>query len=265
MRVLVYQQFHPGHHYLYLQHLLPPLAKVASEVIVAVTAEGQASPEFATFLKPLEGVVRFDASLPSGHERVIKNQRIRVYLDVRNAVRRIAPDHVLIPSGDPHTTVMGGFRFAGLGAMPGRRPAEVGIHFGRGAAAATTRDQITDYVNELKLSLAGWQKVHIVNLLFYEQIQRRGGSLARGSVLLPDPTTPNPRLGTIESRRRLGLRGTGQGHRVGRRQRDPGARHPHQYPEEAVHQHRGLQAGEPHHRPEAGRREDHHQEEGRRP
>ena len=90
MRVLVYQQFHPGHHYAYLHHLLPRLARVADEVVVALTPEGRASPEFATFLEPFEGLVRFDATLPSGHDRVIKNQRFRVYLDLRHAVRRIA-------------------------------------------------------------------------------------------------------------------------------------------------------------------------------
>jgi len=210
MRVLVYQQFHPGHHYAYLHHLLPRLARVADEVVVALTPEGRASPEFATFLEPFEGLVRFDATLPSGHDRVIKNQRFRVYLDLRHAVRRIAPDHVLIPSGDPHTTVMGLFRLAGLGGMPQHCPAEIGIHFGRGVAASRPREMVKERVDAAKVSLAGWHRVHLVNLLFYEQIVQRGGAFARKCTLLPHPVAANPRLDKIESRRRLGLPDAGR-------------------------------------------------------
>jgi glycosyltransferase involved in cell wall biosynthesis len=210
MKVLVYQQFHPGHHYAYLHHLLPRLAAVADEVVVALTPEGRASREFATFLAPFDGLVRFDATLPSGHERVIKNQRFRVYLDVRHAVARIAPDHILIPSGDPHTTVMGLFRFAGVGGMPGRRPAEIGIHFGRGVAATARKDAIKERVDAAKVALAGWDRVHLVNLLFYEQVLQRGGAFARRCTLLPHPVAANPRIGKLESRRRLGLPESGR-------------------------------------------------------
>jgi glycosyltransferase involved in cell wall biosynthesis len=205
MRVLVYQQFHPGHHYAYLHHLLPHLIDVTSDVVVAITREGLESREFATYLAPFNDRVRFDASLPQGHERVVKNQRFRVYLDVRTAVRRIRPDHVLIPSGDPHTTVMGLFRLAGLGGMPRRCPAEIGIHFGHGAADAGGRAAFRERLNEAKLALAGWDRVHLVNLLFYEQIQRRGGAFARSCTLLPHPVPANARMDKVASRRKLGL------------------------------------------------------------
>jgi glycosyltransferase involved in cell wall biosynthesis len=210
MRVLVYQQFHPGHHYAYLHHLLPPLVSLVDDVVVAITAEGLASREFATYLAPFTGRVRFDASLPSGHTRVLGNQRFRVYLDVRNAVRRLRPDHLLIPSGDPHTTVMGLFRLSGLGGMPRRCPAEIGIHFGRGDAATGARGRLKERLDQAKLSLAGWDRVHLVNLLFYEQVQRQGGPFARSCTLLPHPVPANPRLDRIESRRRLGLPESGR-------------------------------------------------------
>ena len=57
MRVLIYQQFHPGHHYRYLVPLVPALRSLGCEVTVAVTPEGKASREFAAYLEQFAGAV----------------------------------------------------------------------------------------------------------------------------------------------------------------------------------------------------------------
>jgi glycosyltransferase involved in cell wall biosynthesis len=204
MRVLVYEQFHPGHYYYYLHFLLPALLEVTNDVVVAVTAEGRRSAEFAELLSPYSDRVVFEAILPYGHDRVIKNQKWGLHRDLRDAVRRTRPDYVLAPSADTQTSAMGLFRIAGLGGLPGHRRGEAGFHLGRGIAGASLRQAGRDRLDELKLAASGWTRLHIVNLLFYEHLQARGGSLARKCSLLPHPVKPNT-YSKAESRRVLGI------------------------------------------------------------
>ena len=90
MRVLIYQQFHPGHHYRFLHHLIPALAQVADDIVVALTPEGRASDEFRLLLEPHAAIARFDATLPPGLERVLKQETWQLHTDMRDAVRRLA-------------------------------------------------------------------------------------------------------------------------------------------------------------------------------
>ena len=209
MRVLVYEQFHPGHYYHYLHFLLPALLEVTNDVVVAITPEGRRSAEFAELLAPYAGRVTFEPILPYGHDRVIKNQKWGLHGDLRDAVRRTKPDYVLAPSADTQTTAMGLFRIAGLGGLPGHRPGEAGFHSGRGVAGPGLMQAGRDRLDELKLAASGWTRLHIVNLLFYEHLQVRGGLLARKSSLLPHPVKPNTYSKT-ESRRVLGIPADGR-------------------------------------------------------
>jgi len=115
MRVLVYQQLHAGHCYHYLHYLLPELLQITDDVVVALSAEGIASSEFTDLLAHFANRVRFDGTLPSGYDRVMKRERWKLHTDLRAAVTQTRPDYVLAPSGDPHTDVMGVFRLTGLG------------------------------------------------------------------------------------------------------------------------------------------------------
>lgn len=205
MKVLVHEQHHIGHHYNYLRHLLPRLADLVEEVVVAITPEGQRSEEFQTFLAPLEGRLSFAPILPEADARTPLRERWRLHRTLRHTVKQLKPDYVLAPTGDSYSTVMGLYRLAGVGGLPGRVPAEVGIHFGLGAAARTGGERLRDHVRAWGLLLAGWRRVHFVNLLYHEHVQAQGGTLATRSLLLPDPVAPNPRLSKVDSRLRLGI------------------------------------------------------------
>ena len=75
MRVLIDQQFHRGHHYHYIAHLLPALIRAVDDVVVAVTPVGLASEEFQSILASFAPHVRFEPILedevilicPPGH------------------------------------------------------------------------------------------------------------------------------------------------------------------------------------------------------
>jgi glycosyltransferase involved in cell wall biosynthesis len=204
MRVLIDQQFHLGHHYQYLAHLLPALTPLVDEVVVATTREGQTSDQFQSLLAPFSTQVRFEPILPAASPWMPMGERWRLHRDLRRVVRQLAPDYVLLPSGDGQSTAMGLFRVVGLGAVPGGRPCEVGIHFGSGRAAVGRSARVRDVLNRLNLSTASVRRVHLVNLLFYEDVRAHHPRDGR-FVLMPHPVPHNPRLSRIESRRALGV------------------------------------------------------------
>jgi len=204
MRVLINQQAHLGHHYQYVAHLLPSLITVADDVVVAVTPGGHTSEQYQTFLAPFQDRVRFEPILPDADPSYALRERWSVHKDLRAAVRRLEPDHVLIPSGDAQATAMAFHTLLGQGAVPGRRPCEVGIHFGVGRAAASAPARVRDRVNLINLALSGARRVHLVNLLFYEQAKSLG-PMGRRFVLMPHPITAPTRLTRAEARRQLGL------------------------------------------------------------
>jgi hypothetical protein len=173
MRVLIPQQYHGGHFYQYIAYVLPALIRVADEVVVAVTPEGRASPEFASSLAEFSGAVRFPEILPPASPRQSMSERWRVHRDIRRAVSLVAPDYVLIPSGDAPATPASLFRMAGRSTLPKDVPCEVGIHFGSGVGNAQSLVQLRDRLNQLNLTLGGFARVHLVNLLFYERNLRQ--------------------------------------------------------------------------------------------
>ena len=203
MRVLIPQQYHSGHFYQYIAFLLPALSAVADEVVVAVTPEGRASDEFAALLAGFAGAVRFPEILPPASPWLPMSERWRVHRDVRRVVSLVAPDYVLIPSGDAPAAPASLFRMAGLGALPGRVPCEVGIHFGSGLGNGRSLAGLRDSLNQLNLTLGGFARVHLVNFLFYEGISR--GAFRSRFSLMPHPVAPNPRLSRAASRRKLGI------------------------------------------------------------
>jgi len=204
MRVLVNQQYHLGHHYQYIEHLLPALTAVVDDVVVAVTPAGQASDQFKSFLAPFQPRVRFEAILPEADPSYAMGERLRVHRDLREVVRTIDPAYVLIPSGDAQATAMAPYRLLGRGSVPGSIPCEIGVHFGTGLAAATASARVRDRLNLLNLALSGAVRIHLVNLLFYEQA-RSLGRFGRRFVLMPHPVAMPARMTKRDSRHLLGL------------------------------------------------------------
>jgi glycosyltransferase involved in cell wall biosynthesis len=131
------------------------------------------------------------------------SERWRVHRDFREAVRRLRPEYILIPSGDAQATLMAGYRLAGMGSAPGRLPCEIGIHLGSGAPAAGLKTRVRDQLNGLNLSLSGVRCVHFVNFLFFERIARLAPS--RAFSVMPHPVLPAPPMEKAASRRLLGI------------------------------------------------------------
>jgi len=205
MRVLLYEQWHEGHHFHSLHHILPRLIGVADEVVVAVTDLGRSSVEFKNVLEPFADRVRIDAGVARANPRMGLADRLAIHRNLRDTVERVRPDYVLVPSGDGQTTAMGVYRAALRGGLPRGTPGEAGILYALGLAKVTAKDYARDLFYETTWRLSSWNKLHFNNFLVYEYLLARGGSLARRAALQPHPIPVNRRLGKTESRRLLGL------------------------------------------------------------
>ena len=205
MRVLVHQQFHLGHHYQYLAHLLPSLIPLVDEVVVALTAAGASSSEFRAFLEPFATRVQFDMSLPTADPRLLRKERWRLHNDLRRAVRRTRADYVLVPSGDAQATFLPVFHLTGLGALPHNCPVEFGIHYGLGTGAVGIQAKFKDWIQRKSFVWSGANRIHVVSFLFYEQFRRFEPSFGERVSLMPHPVPANPRLTKAESRRALSI------------------------------------------------------------
>lgn len=201
MRVLIDQQYHLGHHYSYVRHLLPAVTALADDVVVAITAVGAQSKEFQTYLSEFTSV-RFETVHAEAEPSLPMRDRIKVHKSLRQAVESIQPDYVLIPSGDAQATAMSLYRWTGRGHVPKSVPTEVGIHFGSGAAGGKTH--IRDLMNAVNLGAAGLRRVHLVNQLFYEECINLP-LIGRRFSTIPHPTPTPVKLSKHESRRRLGI------------------------------------------------------------
>jgi glycosyltransferase involved in cell wall biosynthesis len=128
-----------------------------------------------------------------------------LYSELRRAVNEARADYLLLPFGDPHTTVMGLFSLLGRGGFPNGCGAEVCLHFGRGAGLYGIKDRLRDFYKEYNLRVCGWNKIHVINVLYYDRLKARGGPVCRRLSFLPHAIAANPRLAKAESRRRLGI------------------------------------------------------------
>jgi glycosyltransferase involved in cell wall biosynthesis len=208
MRVLIEQQFHLGHHYQYVAHLLPALSNLVDEVVVAITPAGRESAEFESSLAAFSDRVRFEPMLPEATPSYPMAERLDVHRHLRRAVAAVAPDYVLIPSGDAQATAMALYRWTARGSLPGSVPCEVGIHFGSGRDAGA-RTRLSDWLNGLNLGLSGCKRIHLVNHLFWERLRHIP---ALGGVFspVPHPVLSPARVSASESRTALGVPAEGR-------------------------------------------------------
>jgi glycosyltransferase involved in cell wall biosynthesis len=205
MRVLIYENCHLGHHYLYVQHMLPALIETGAEVVVSISAEGRKSEEFRDRLLPFVNQVEFDCQALNANPAAPLSERMGVFRSFADAVKRTRADYTLVPTADALTMAMALSRVTSLGLSRTRFPGEACLHMGLGRVGGGLKLHLRDAVKALTIALSRWDVVHIVNVLFYESLQGLPERIRRRIRLLPDPIAPNPRLPKDESRRRLGL------------------------------------------------------------
>jgi len=203
MHVLLFEAGLGGHAFMYVRLLLPALVDLCDRVTVLMHAEAPGRPGFDGAVGALRDGVEVISSV-EGRVSTLADASDRARA-LREQMRRLGPDHVLA------TTLDGTIQ--GMGALAGARragamrsaPIEGVLHNCRFAYPSSGVAARLRAAGVRRLCVAApVERLHLVDLLAYEAIRRRGGSLAARAAMLPDPIEPGAPMEMHEARRRLG-------------------------------------------------------------
>ena len=207
MRALVFEQWQGGHYFNYLECLVPRLASICDEVVVAITAAAASSPRFAEQLGHLEALpnVRFDREVRMPDARMRVRFRAQLGRNVVDAIDRHRPGCVFLPSADEQVLALPLHALAGQGGRVRRLHLEAVLHYKGYTARDGVAERLLSTLQGQLLKTGVFDCLNFVNFLQYEDaVERRlpWASMARAA---GDPVPQPPRLGRDAARHALGL------------------------------------------------------------
>lgn len=207
MRVQIFEQWQGGHYFNYLACLIPSLSALADEVVVSLTPRALAAAGSAERLAACRAIpnVRFENGVAEASPALPLGERLRLLKNLRDAVARVRPDYLLVPSADAQTLAMSALGHLGIAALPRDLPSEAIFHYGYGPAIASRRHALKEAVYRFAYAGSTWSRLNFVNFLYYEHALRRRVRWSPRARLLPDPVPQPPRLSRQEARRLLGI------------------------------------------------------------
>jgi glycosyltransferase involved in cell wall biosynthesis len=206
LQVLIYEPDHSGHHFAYLSLLLPALADLAGKVVLATTRVAVESAQFRMLVQPHAGRMTVDASVKATAGITLGAAMERAAA-LREAVRRIRPDHLLVPYGDGIGQAMVLSRWLGRGSLPKGLTGD--ILFLRGGIAYPAESLKRRLATRAAWMLAQrvpFTRLHHLDPLVHDWLRTRCGpkAAARWSIM-PDPVERPPPMDRVQARRRMGL------------------------------------------------------------
>jgi glycosyltransferase involved in cell wall biosynthesis len=207
MRVLVFEQFYSGHYFTYIEHLLPRLSDLVSEVVVAITKPAIESEHFKVTLGKHRALrnVQFEGCVPPADGSLPTRERFALLRNLRDAISHTKPDYVLVPSADGPTLAMGILGHAGITLLPKGIPSEATLHYGYGPAVVTARHFLKETAYRMAYSGCSWTHLNFVNFLFFEYAIAHRWRWTKRVRLVPDPVPKAPRLTKTEARKLLNV------------------------------------------------------------
>lgn len=204
MHVMLFEAGRGGHAFTYVRLLLPALLEACDRVTLVTRVEAPQSEDFHAQLGPLLERVDVKPTV------TLRSTPLAGAIDRARALRAAMaahrPGHVLTTTLDGLAQGMGLARVSGrLGALRSA-PIEGAVHNCRFAYPARGwADRLRAPWNRMLLAAAPVERCHMVDLVAYEDVQRRGGALAQRCVMLPDPVEAPPAVDRDDARRRLDL------------------------------------------------------------
>ena len=176
MRALVFEQWQGGHYFNYLECLVPRLASICDEVVVAITAAAASSPRFAEQLGHLEALpnVRFDREVRMPDARMRVRFRAQLGRNVVDAIDRHRPDCVFLPSADEQVLALPLHALAGQGGRVRRLHLEAVLHYKGYTARDGVAERLLSTLQGQLLKTGVFDCLNFVNFLQYEDaVERR--------------------------------------------------------------------------------------------
>lgn len=206
MRVMIYEPDHVGHRLTYLRLLLPALLELDVEVVAVLGRTVFDTPEYQAQLAWLKGKVQMEALVPPLPPHRPLEHATSKLAALRQAVKNLRPQRVYLPTADGITQLAGIARLAGKRYVSPHIPVEALLFQGRaGYPQHTLRDRIRTTASLAATTLAPWSRMFYLDPIGFEGIQRRGGSLAQRSRLMPDPVESHHYNDRATARRNLNI------------------------------------------------------------
>jgi glycosyltransferase involved in cell wall biosynthesis len=207
MRVLVFEQWHGGHYFNYLECLVPRLAAVSGEVVVAITKLAASSDLFARQLGHLRNLpnVRFDDEVPIPRSTSRLMYRMQLGRNLIEAIARSKPDYVFLTSADEQVLALPLQTLGGARRRMRELPIEAVIHYKSYTAVADLRERLVSAVQRQLLRTGVFSRLNFVNFLQFEDAAERGLPLARMARAAGDPVPQATKIPRARARQVLGL------------------------------------------------------------
>ena len=211
MRVLIFEHGIFGHYLAYARRLIDAAIPLADEVVLAAQQGLETSQEFQTHIQPILKDITLDASYPPITGGAWSNA-LRRPLMLRQAVSKHNPNILWVPFADGITQVAGLYRLFGLRLWPSSVRA-IGLvmrgnyAYPQSSRLASVRSQLGYHLTRL----SPWTNLFCIDPLQYDYILRRGGSLARRAVAMPDPVPKEDgAMSRVQARKFLSLEPSGR-------------------------------------------------------
>ena len=214
LRVLIIEREHAGHRLsgvrvlLDALHEMDPARQHLASITLATASTSLQSLEFAEQLAPVRD--RFEVLPLKPSDETVKPLRVAITKlhDVYQLVRSGQFDHVYLPYGDGLLQILGAVHRLGRLGWPKQVQMESIMmrgSFGYPQAPARTRAAALNALAHARL-----ERIHLIDPVAYDYLQREQPNLLGKVTLLPDPISVTPVLERDTCRRALGLPVTGR-------------------------------------------------------
>ena len=204
MKALVFEQWNGGHYTNYLQCLVPEVARVSDEVVLAVDATMRQTLSDSPAVSSLRNVT-FAPDLPPVGPSLRPGDRLAATRNLLDSLRTVRPDYTLLPSADAQTAGMVLHKLRAGRELRALGPIEGTFHYGYGYAAAGVKERLKEWVYSATYRGAPYDSVNFVNFAYYEYAQGCGLIEPDRLRFVGDPVPQPERIGREAARRLLGL------------------------------------------------------------
>ena len=203
MRVLIFNPDEKGHNFVFLKLLIPALHALGCDITLAITRQGFASEEFRTHLAPLGHLFQADTEVTTGLGKESRGHRIG---QLALALTRARPAHLLVPNAEPLLALLGLYSALGRAGIPsGVTCAFTLVRADFAYPAVNVKQRAWFWAKERSIAAVPKATISLIDPIAYENIRRRGSTLAGRISLLPEPLDDVTPIGKAEARRRLGI------------------------------------------------------------
>lgn len=213
MKVLLFEQWHGGHYFNYLDHLIPPLSRIATEVVVLVNKSAPHVDNYAIKVSKHRDIanVTIHEALTPLNPNLNAYTRIAAARALFSAISKFKPDYTLVPSADAQIMPLSALSRVGCLPRAYREGLETTVHYGYATAPQSLAQKFKKALYDASYASVPVRKLNFVNFLYYERFRREHPLLNRRISLVADPV-PKPRflLSGVEARLALGIPADGQ-------------------------------------------------------